>query len=69
VEVCFRRIPKPAVERAIKRGTIMNCCGAFDLDDPDLSPYVAEIKGDRTSVIGLPIPHLKSLLKELGWRS
>lgn len=67
-EVRFRPIAKKAVERAIARGTIMQCCGAFDLDDPDLGPYVAEVRGDRTSVIGLPIPIVKSMLKELGYK-
>ncbi|MCC7522394.1 Maf family protein [Candidatus Uhrbacteria bacterium] len=67
-EVRFRPIAKKAVERAIARGTIMQCCGAFDLEDPDLKPYVAEIKGDRTSVIGLPIPIVKSMLRALGYK-
>lgn len=67
-EIRFRPIAKKAVDRAIARGTIMQCCGAFDLDDPDLKPYVAEVKGDLTSVIGLPIPIVKSMLRALGYK-
>lgn len=67
-EVRFRPIAKKAVERAIARGTILQCCGAFDLDDPDLKPYVAGVRGERTSVVGLPIPIVKSMLKELGYK-
>lgn len=64
--VVFKRIPKRAIDAAIERGTIMQACGAFDIDDPDLAPYIRAINGDRTSVLGLPIPMLKALLAVFG---
>src|SRR5688572_2263198 len=66
--VLFKQIPKKAIDGALKRGTIMNCCGAFDIDDPDLKPYIEAINGDRTSVLGMPIRVVKELLEALDYK-
>jgi len=61
--VVFGRIPKRAIYAAIERGVIMNACGAFDIEDPDLAPHIRAINGDRTSVLGLPMQMLNRLLR------
>lgn len=66
--VIFKQIPKKAIDGALKRGTIMKCCGAFDIDDPDLVPYIQAINGQRTSVLGLPIDTVKMLLAALDYQ-
>lgn len=68
VGVIFRQIPKRAIDGALRRGTIMECCGAFDIDDPDLKPFIDSINGDRTSVLGLPIETVKTLLGALDYK-
>ncbi len=65
--VIFRQISRKAILSAIARGTIMNCCGAFDLDDPDLAPYIECINGERDSVIGLPLKVVRELSAKLGY--
>lgn len=65
--VLFKQIPKKAIDAALRRGTIMDCCGAFDIDDPDLKPHIEAINGDRTSVLGMPIETVKTLLAALDY--
>lgn len=64
--VIFNQINKKAINKAIERGTIMNCCGAFDIDDPDLVPYIECINGERDSVLGLPLKIVRELAAKLG---
>lgn len=72
VAVRFRPIPPEVQDRAIARGDIMRCCGAFATDDQDLTPYLEGITGEGTaeenaaSVIGLPSRLVKRLLAEFG---
>jgi len=66
--VLFKQIPKRAIDGALKRGTIMQCSGAFDIDDPDLKPFIEHINGDRTSVLGLPIETVRKLLGALDYK-
>ncbi|MCE9586513.1 Maf family protein [Candidatus Uhrbacteria bacterium] len=66
--VLFRQISKKAIDGALRRGTIMDCCGAFDIDDPDLKPFIEAINGDRTSVLGMPIATVKLLLGALDYK-
>jgi septum formation protein len=66
--VLFKQIPKKAIDAALRRGTIMDCCGAFDIDDPDLKPHIEAINGDRTSVLGMPIDSVKTLLGALDYK-
>ncbi len=69
-----KKIPEDAIKRAIKRGDIMQSCGAFTLDDPDIGQYfsngtdgLSELEF-QTSVAGLPIGKTLELLESFGWR-
>lgn len=72
VQVAISPMSSESIERAIARGDILHCCGAFAIDDPDIEPYVVKIIGEgteqekRDSVVGLPTRLLRGFLHELG---
>ncbi len=74
LEVNVGSISDSAIDRAIKRGDILNSCGAFTIEDPDIGHYFSKADaalGDRefhTSVAGLPIAKTIALLEHFGWR-
>lgn len=62
-----------AIEAAIGRGDVLNSCGAFTIEDPDLNPCVPILAGDgdeaeiMTSIAGLPLAKTLRLLESFGW--
>ncbi|HTM67756.1 MAG TPA: Maf family protein [Candidatus Binatia bacterium] len=67
----FAPLPPKAIDRAIARGMVLNSCGAFTIDDPDLGPYVDGLYGEgdqdelRSSIAGLPRALTRKLLSRI----
>ena len=57
--VWFEPLPARAME-AMLAIDVLNSCGAFTIDDPNLAPFVLKVEGDgdvtevRSSISGLP---------------
>jgi septum formation protein len=66
--VAYGAITEAAIGSAIARGDVLNSCGAFTIDDPDLGRYVEGIEGEKESVEGLPLGLTRSLLEQHGYR-
>jgi septum formation protein len=66
--VAYGAITEAAIESAIARGDVLNSCGAFTVDDPDLGRYVEGIEGEKESIEGLPLDLTRSLLEQHGYR-
>ena len=65
--VHFGDIRVAEAERAIARGDVLNSCGAFTLEDPDIGLCVTHIDGEKESVDGLPLALTRRLLSEFGY--
>ena len=61
--VRFNHIPPDALERIVKGKVVYTCSGGFSVEEPSMSPYVAEIRGGTDSVMGMPLPLLETLFK------
>ena len=53
------------IEAYVRTGEPLNVAGSFTLDGLS-SPFIAGIEGDPSNVIGLSLPLLRELLRELG---
>lgn len=66
-KVYFSKIPKDVISKLVKKkDTIMQCAGAFDIDDPDMKPFITKIEGTRDSILGLPKEMTVKLIAEHG---
>lgn len=63
--VRFHSLDAPTIERHIAKASPLDKAGAYALQDDDGS-LIAEIKGCRMNVIGLPVPRLLESLRALG---
>ncbi|KAL3918158.1 MAG: hypothetical protein SGPRY_006121, partial [Prymnesium sp.] len=62
--VSFSPIPEHVIDEAIAKGSIFDSAGAFQIDDPLFSPFVAQIEGSPEAVQGLPIARLRDLIAQ-----
>jgi septum formation protein len=62
-EITFDPFPDSSIDGLIAKGEIFTCSGGFVCEDPLLAPYI-HIQ-DTTSVMGMPIKLLRSLLAKV----
>ena len=62
--VRFAPLPTSVVDAAILDGKIFTSAGAFAIEHPLFSPYVADIDGTRDVIQGLPVAALRALLAD-----
>lgn len=64
-EVCFGDFDDDELEAYLATGEALRVAGGFTLDGRS-APFVAGIHGDHGNVIGLSLPLLRRLLRDLG---
>lgn len=64
-KVLFHTIPKDVIHAIIAEGNVFSLAGGFTIQEPKLQPYIANIEGERESVIGLPRALTERLLHEV----
>ncbi len=67
VDVFFDPIPDDVIEKLISQGRILRTAGACIAEDPLLTPYIRELRGDMDSLTGLPMRLTKKFLAEVGY--
>lgn len=65
-EVTFHEMTGAEIDAYVKTGEPLNVAGSFTLDSLG-SPFIKEIHGDPSNVIGLSLPTLRLLLAKLGF--
>ena len=65
-KVFFTYVPDREIEDYIATGEPMNCAGACTIDGRG-SVFIEKIEGCHTNVIGLSMPLLREMLRELGY--
>lgn len=63
--VHFADLDDDEIERYVASGEPLRVAGAFTIDGLG-APFVTRIEGDHTNVVGLSLPLLRELLRELG---
>lgn len=61
----FNDIPDTVIKQ-IAKGDAMLYPGGFNVNDPQLSPYLSHCDGSAESIMGLPVELLRSLLDKAG---
>ncbi len=64
-EVIFHEMTAAEIDAYVKTGEPLNVAGSFTLDSLG-GPFIKEIHGDPSNVIGLSLPTLRLLMAELG---
>eukprot|EP01064_Diplonema_japonicum_P003920 TRINITY_DN12593_c0_g1_i1.p1 TRINITY_DN12593_c0_g1~~TRINITY_DN12593_c0_g1_i1.p1 ORF type:complete len:199 (+),score=52.83 TRINITY_DN12593_c0_g1_i1:110-706(+) len=64
-KVAFNPIPEDTMKAIVAKGDTMQCCGGFTIED--LTEHIHSITGEMSSVQGLPVTLLKTLLKDIGY--
>ncbi|MEY2672226.1 MAG: hypothetical protein RLZZ508_103 [Actinomycetota bacterium] len=64
-EVVFHEMTAAEIDAYVKTGEPLNVAGSFTLDSLG-GPFIKEIHGDPSNVIGLSLPTLRLLMTELG---
>ena len=64
-EVVFHEMTEAEIHAYVNTGEPLNVAGSFTLDSLG-SPFIKEIHGDPSNVIGLSLPTLRLLLAKLG---
>lgn len=64
-EVVFHKMSAAEIDAYVATGEPLNVAGAFTLDSLG-GPFIKEIHGDPSNVIGLSLPTLRQLLAKLG---
>ena len=71
VEVTFRDLDEEEVRAYVERFEPFDTAGSYRLEDDDRAerpPFVVAVRGeDPSGVLGLPLPLLRRLLRELGF--
>ena len=65
-EVRIRPLSDAEIEAYIATGEPMDKAGSYAIQERG-SVFVAEIRGDYSNVVGLPIPSVDAAWRELGW--
>lgn len=65
--VRFRELSRAEIDWYLSREEVLDKAGAYAIQGA-AAAFVAEIRGDFTNVIGLPLGTLYPMLRELGWR-
>ncbi|MGY4707551.1 Maf family protein [Candidatus Bipolaricaulota sp. J31] len=65
--VRFRALSPEEIEWYLSREDVLDKAGAYAIQGA-AAAFVAEIRGDFTNVMGLPVGTLYRLLRDLGWR-
>ena len=65
--VRFRELSRAEIAWYLSREEVLDKAGAYAIQGT-AAAFVAEIRGDFTNVIGLPLGTLYPMLRELGWR-
>ena len=63
--VYFAAVDDAEVDAYVATGEPLQVAGAFTLDGLG-GPYVAGIEGDPSNVVGVSLPFVRDLLRELG---
>jgi septum formation protein len=58
----FRPIPETVIELALQQGHVMKSSGGFMIENELFKPFLGELVGDETSIMGLPIPVMNNLI-------
>jgi septum formation protein len=61
----FETIPEHIIDAAIQEGKVMKSAGGFMIENPLFKPYLRERIGDATSIMGLPVPLMNHLIKQV----
>ncbi len=64
-EVVFHQMSAAEIDAYVETGEPLNVAGSFTLDSLG-GPFIKEIHGDPSNVIGLSLPTLRQLFAELG---
>ena len=64
-DVCFRRLTKEEIRAYVQTGEPMDKAGAYALQG-GAGPWVTEVRGSRSNVIGLPWELTRKLLLAAG---
>lgn len=65
-KVRFRDLSREDIDWYLSREEVCDKAGAYAIQGA-AAAFVAEIRGDFTNVVGLPLPVLYRILRELGW--
>ena len=63
--VFFLKIPEENIENLIRRADVFGFAGGFAIEDPLIAPYVASVKGERGTIMGLPQELTEKLIAEV----
>jgi septum formation protein len=63
--VVMRNVSEEDILRYVKSGKYAGACGAYKLQEED-DPFVEEIRGSYTNVVGLPLELLTDMLAQFG---
>jgi septum formation protein len=66
-EVAMRPLSEAEIASYVATGEPMDKAGAYAIQALGAA-LVAEIRGDYTNIVGLPVPSLDAAWRELGWR-
>lgn len=63
-EVRFSAVPNEELERYVSTGEWQGRAGAYAIQER-ASAFIEEVRGDYTNVVGLPVPLLVSMLRDI----
>lgn len=66
VSVRFRPLPAELIGEAVRNPELQQSAGGWQIQSPLFRPYLKELRGEESSLIGLPATLLKRLLDEVG---
>jgi len=61
----WRPFPDSVVDHLLTNGEIFTCAGAFNVEDPELRPYLDRTEGSIDSIVGLPVKTLREMLRRV----
>lgn len=62
--VTFGAFDKELVYNYVDSGAPFDKAGGYNIDDPDISPLIVRVEGDRDNVVGLPVKLTEKLIEE-----
>lgn len=63
--VTLKELSDDTIKAYINTGLYKGKAGAYNIDDPEFECFVADVTGDKTNILGLPIIKVKELIRRI----
>jgi predicted house-cleaning NTP pyrophosphatase (Maf/HAM1 superfamily) len=63
--VILRKVSAKTIDKYVSAGLYKGKAGAYNIDDPEFSSFIKNVRGSYTNIMGLPKEKIPGLIKSV----